>query len=84
MCSMRNYLDQVAQHELDNEGPMDPERKIQLQTEIQVLSSNLELRGVNPVADNCVENLQVNYSCFLLTILLHSKNHEEVPFSAAF
>ena len=55
---MRHYLDQVAQHELDSEGPLDPKRKIQLQTEIQVLSSNLELLGVNPVADNCVENLK--------------------------
>ena len=45
-------MGQVAQHELDSAGPMDPERKIQLQTEIQVLSSNLELLGVNPVADN--------------------------------
>ena len=57
---MRNYLDQVAQHELDSEGSMDLEWKIQLQTEIQVLSSNLELLGVNPVADNYVENLQVS------------------------
>ena len=58
MCSMRHYLDQVAQHELDSEGLVDPERKIQLQTEIPVLSSNLELLGVNLVADNYVENLQ--------------------------
>ena len=57
---MRNYLDQVAQHELDSEGPVDPEWKIQLQTEIQVLSSNLELLGVNLVANNCVENLQIS------------------------
>ena len=46
--------------QVDSEGPMDPEWKIQLQTEIQVLSSNLELLGVNPVADNSVENLQVS------------------------
>ena len=53
-------MGQVAQHELDSEGPVDLERKIQLQTEIQVLSSNLELLGVNPVVDNSVENLQVS------------------------
>ena len=29
MCSVRHYMGQVAQHELDSEGPMDPERKIQ-------------------------------------------------------
>ena len=57
---MRHYLDQVAQHELDCEGPVDLEWKIHLQTEIHVLSSNLELLGVNFVADNCVENLQVS------------------------
>ena len=39
---------------------MDPERKIQLQTDIQVLLSNLELLVVNPVADNSVESLQVS------------------------
>ena len=60
MCSVGHYLDHVAQHELDNEESLDPERKIQLQTEIQVLSSNLELLGVNHVADICVENLQVS------------------------
>ena len=70
MSSMRHYLNQVAQHELDSEGSVDPDQKIQLQ-------SNLELLGVNPVTDNCVENLQgSNESCFLLTILLYSKNHE--------
>ena len=42
-------MGQVAQHELDSEGLMDPEQKIQLQTEIQVLSNNLELLGVNLV-----------------------------------
>ena len=56
---MKHYLDHIAQHELDSEGPVDLERKIQLQTEIQVLSSNVELLGVNLVAENCVENLQV-------------------------
>ena len=60
MCSVRHYLDQVPQYELDSEGRGDPKRKIQMQTEIQVLSSNLELLGVNPVADNSVENLQVS------------------------
>ena len=53
-------MGQVAQHELDSEGPMDLERKIHLQTEIQVLSCNLELLGVNLIADNSVENLQVS------------------------
>ena len=53
-------MGQVSQHELDSEGPMDPKRKIPVQTEIQVLSSNLELLGVNPVADNNVENFQVS------------------------
>ena len=57
---MRHNLDQVSQHELDSEGPMDPEQKIQLQKEIQVLIINLELLGVNPIADNCVENLQIS------------------------
>ena len=50
----------VSQHELDSEGPVDLERKIQLQTEFQVLLNNLELLGVNAVADKCVENLQVS------------------------
>ena len=31
MCSVRHYLDQIAQHELDSDGPVDPEQKIQLQ-----------------------------------------------------
>ena len=57
---MRHYLNQVAQHELDSEGLVDPERKIQLQMKIQVLSRNLELLGVNLVNDNCVENPQVS------------------------
>ena len=60
MSAVRQYVDQVSQHELDSEGSVDPEQKIQLQTEIQVLLSNLELLGVNPVADNSVENLQVS------------------------
>ena len=38
-------MGQVAQHELDSEGPMDPEQKMQLQTEIQVLFNNLELQN---------------------------------------
>ena len=59
MCSARHYLDQVAQHELNSEGSLDPERKIHLQTEFEVLTMNLELLGVNYVADNEVENLQV-------------------------
>ena len=57
---MKHYLDQVAQQELELEGPLDPQRKIQLQTEIQVLSMNLDLLGVNTVVDYNLENLQVS------------------------
>ena len=43
------------QQELELEGPLDPQRKIQLQTEIQVLSMNLDLLGVNTIADYNLE-----------------------------
>ena len=75
MCSVRHYLDPVGQHELDTEGSLDPKWKIQLQTEIQVLTMNLELLGVDPVADNYVENLQVS-ECFLF-LVDHSSSFQE-------
>ena len=60
MCSQWHYLDQVAQHELNSEGPLDLEQKIQLHMEIQVLTMSLKLLGVNSIADNKVANLQVS------------------------
>ena len=49
----------IAQRELERAEPLDLERRIQLETEIHVLTLNLDLLEVNPVADNDVVNLYV-------------------------
>ena len=40
---MRHYVDQVAQHELDTEGPLDPKRKIHLQMEDEIVNEDLKV-----------------------------------------
>ena len=51
---------EVAQCDLEKEGSLDPQQKIQLETEIQVFAMNLDLLGVKHVARNNVPNLQVS------------------------